>query len=144
MKFIIALLITFTVSVASAEEHKDHSKHSSAKSAKHNTAAKKFVPTEDLKVRMEKILALMKTLNDKKDKSKNLKDSGVKLENIVDDIFKTCKLAPEADEAVHPALALILDGADEFKKGKYDSGHKKIHEGLLDYEKSFSHKGWKH
>ena len=85
----------------------------------------------------------MKELSKKKEDVKSVKEYGVKLTNTVNDIFKTCKLEPEADAAIHPALVLILDGAGDFKSGKYESGHKKIHEALLAYEKLFRHEGWK-
>jgi hypothetical protein len=111
---------------------------------KPTAAGKKFKPTEDLKVRMEKILILMKELGPKKNDSKAVQAYGGKLTDVVNDIIKTCKLDPDADAAIHPSLGSILEGSDEFKKGNYESGHLKIHEALLDYEKLFSHEGWNH
>jgi hypothetical protein len=45
-----------------------------------------------------------------------------KITETVNDIFKTCKLEPEADAAIHPSLGLILDGASEFKNGQFENG----------------------
>lgn len=143
MKIAIITALTLVVSFASAQHHHHHSGHPK-KTEKQGPAKKKFVPTDDLKVRMEKVLGLMKELGKKKSDVKSVKEYGNKLTETVNDIFKTCKLEPEADEAIHPVLGLILEGAEEFKHGKYESGHKKIHEALLDYEKLFKHDGWDH
>lgn len=143
MKTIIIVSLILVANVASAQSHDHHQSHSK-KSDNHLEIKKQFKPTDDLKVRMEKVLSLMMELKLKKDDVKSIKEYGDKLTHTVNDIFKTCKLDPEADEAIHPSLGLILDGAEEFKKGQYDSGHKKIHEALLDYEKLFKHEGWNH
>lgn len=92
---------------------------------------------------MEKILNLFKELNLNKDDVKVVKSYGDKITDTVNDIFKTCKLEPEADAAIHPSLGLILDGASEFKKGQFESGYKKILEAFLEYEKMFKDVGWK-
>jgi hypothetical protein len=62
----------------------------------------------------------------------------------VQDIFKSCKLAPDADAAIHPILAEILEGAYMLKKGDEKNGHEKIHKALLKYGDSFEHPGWNH
>lgn len=143
MKITLIVLLMFVVNNSIAQNHDHHSRH--GKQISNKTESKnKFVPTSDLKVRMEKILNLMKELNPKKDDVNVVKSYGDKIIEIVNDIFKTCKLEPDADAAIHPSLGLIFDGASEFKNGKYDSGHKKIHEAFLDYEKLFNHIGWKH
>ena len=137
----VALLIVANIAVAQSHDH--HSGH--GKQISNKTESKiKFTPTSDLKVRMEKILSLMKELNPKKDDVKVVKSYGDKITETVNDIFKTCKLDSDADAAIHPSLGLILDGASDFKNGQYESGHKKIHEALLGYEKMFNHVGWKH
>ena len=143
MKIIIITSLILMANVASAQKHDHHQNHSK-KSDNHIDIKKQFTPTNELKVRMEKILTLMKELKLKKDDVNSIKEYGDKLTHTVNDIFKTCKLDPEADEAIHPSLGSILEGAEDFKNGKYESGHKKIHEALLDYEKLFKHEGWKH
>lgn len=143
MKTIHIALLLLIVNVASAQNHTHHIVHAK-KNDKQVEIKKRFIPTNDLKIRMEKVLSIMKELNRKKDDIKSIKEYGVKLTEIVNDIFKTCKLEPDADAAIHPSLGLILDGAVEFKNGRYESGHKKIHEALLDYEKIFEHEGWNH
>ncbi|NUN06528.1 MAG: hypothetical protein HUU57_12285 [Bdellovibrio sp.] len=142
MKFIIVTLLTFVMSFAYAQNHDHHAGHSK-KIEKIVSSNKQFKPTDDLKVRMEKILNHMKELSKKKEDLKSVKEYGNKLTDTVNDIFKTCKLEPDADAAIHPTLGLILEGAEDFKIGKYESGHKKIHKALLDYEKLFKHEGWK-
>jgi hypothetical protein len=143
MKTILTTILIFIVNITFAQTHDHHSGHDK-KNAKKIEVKNQFIPTADLKMRMEKILNLMKELNPKKDDVKTVKSYGDKLTETVNDIFKTCKLEPDADAAIHPSLGLILDGASEFKNGKFESGHKKIHDALLDYEKMFKHEGWKH
>lgn len=143
MKTILTTILIFIVNITFAQNHDHHSGHDK-KNVKKIEVKNQFIPTADLKVRMEKILSLMKELNPKKDDVKIVKSYGDKLTETVNDIFKTCKLEPEADAAIHPSLGLILEGGSEFKNGQYESGHKKIHEALLDYEKMFKHEGWKH
>lgn len=143
MKFSIIILTSLFLHVAHAKNHHDHSGHSK-KSDKLTKSTKKFQATDDLKTRMDKILSLMSELKNKKNNVKVVAEFGDKLTGVVNDIFTTCKLDPEADAAVHPLLALILEGAEEFKLGKYDSGHSKIHIALLHYENKFTHEGWKH
>ena len=143
MKITLVVLLIGVTNIAIAQNHDHHSRDGKQISSKAESK-NKFVPTGDLKVRMEKILNLMKELNPKKDDVKVVKSYGDKITETVNDIFKTCKLEPNADAAIHPSLGLILDGASDFKNGQYESGHKKIHEALLGYEKMFNHVGWKH
>ena len=143
MKTGIFVFFFLMVNVAGAQSHDHHRSHH-AKSNKPSGEKKQFVPTKDLKIRMEKVLALVKELNLKKNDLKIVKEYGVKLTDTVGDIFKTCKLEPDADAAIHPSLGLILDGAKDFKRGEYESGHEKIHKALLAYEELFKHDGWSH
>lgn len=143
MEIVVAAVLSFFISIANAQDRDHHSGHSK-KIENHITSNKQFKPTDDLKVRMEKILSLMKELSKKKNDVKTVKEYGLKLTDTVSDIFKTCQLEPEADRVIHPSLGLILEGAEDFKNGKFESGHKKIHQALLNYEKHFKHEGWKH
>lgn len=70
-------------------------------------------------------------------KKENVKESSNKIEATVQDIFKTCKLSPEADAAIHPILAEVLDGAALLKSSQKKSGHQKIHKALTKYEQLF-------
>lgn len=98
---------------------------------------KKFPAGEDLKSRMEMISVLIKDLNSKKADLKIMSDSGIKISKVVSDIFKTCKLEPAADKAIHPVLAKILEGSGDLKNGHLKDGDAKIHQALLEYEKLF-------
>lgn len=143
MKITLIVLLISVANIAIAQNHDHHSVHSKQISNK-TDSKNKFVPIIDLKERMEKILNLMKEVNSKKDNDKVVKSYGGKITEAVNDIFKTCKLEPDADAAIHPSLGLILEGASDFKNGRFESGHKKIHEALLDYEKKFKHVDWNH
>ncbi len=142
MKIILIALLIPVANFSIAQNHDHHSGHGKRISKKVESK-NKFVPTSDLKLRMEKILNLIKELNHKKDDVKVVKSYGDKITDTVNDIFKTCKLEPEADSAIHPSLGLILDGASEFKRGQFESGHKKIQKAFLEYEKMFKHVGLK-
>lgn len=141
MKHMFVLILTLAFQMSYAQHHNDHSHHHAHTTIKDQNF-KKFAPTQDLKVRMEKILSVMKELKDKKDDSLAIKASGEKVSDVVKDIFKTCKLDPKADAAIHPALGKILQGSRDLQKGNYDSGHAKIHESLKEYGTLFSHDGW--
>lgn len=143
MKIAIITMLSFFVNFGNTQNHDHHTAHSK-KTENQIVSKKQFKPTDDLKVRMEKLLSHMKELSNKKDDIKSVKEYGIKLTDTVNDIFKTCKLEPEADAAIHPTLGLILEGAEDFKNGKYESGHKKIHGALSDYERLFKHEGWKY
>ena len=141
MKTAITVFLVISMQLAYAQTNDPHAGHHSKATGKQQVM-KKFVPTEDLKVRMEKLLGLMKELKGKKPEQKQVKEYGDKIANVVKDIIKTCKLEPDADAAIHPVLGSVLEGTEEFKKGNFESGYAKIQEGLLDYEKLFSHRGW--
>jgi hypothetical protein len=136
MKIIIVTLLSFITSFANAQNHDHHADHSK-KIEKITSSNKQFKSTKELKVRMEKILIQMKELEKKKEDKEHVKAYGGKIAGTVNDIFKTCKLEPEADEAIHPALGLILEGTENLNGGNYEVGKKKIHEALEMYHKNF-------
>lgn len=131
----LMIILTMVCTTAIAQDHSQHTKkdHHETK-----VSGKKLQPTADLKIRMEKISGLVKELKAKKGDVKSAQEYGVKISDVVSDIFKTCKLEPAADEAIHPVLANILDGSEDLKKGSTDQGYNKIHKSLLDYQKLFS------
>ena len=142
MKYLIITIIFLALNSVFAQNHGDHSKHVK-KDTKQINSNKKIKTTEDLKIRMEKIISLMKELKDKKNDSKEVAKYSKSITETVNDIFKNCKLEPAADMAIHPLLGLILEGTTEIEKGKYDAGNAKIHEALLGYDKQFIHEGRK-
>ncbi|CAN5492256.1 hypothetical protein BH10BDE1_BH10BDE1_23280 [soil metagenome] len=62
-------------------------------------------------------------------------------------IFKNCKLKPEADAALHVILAQIIAGTTQMKSEKQGSGKRagavKVIGALDQYAKFFDHPGWK-
>lgn len=137
MKFLFVAMMTLMLTSVFAQNH-NHYGVQSAKNEVHAEANNKFRLTEDLKVRMDKITSMMKEAMKSKNDSKVLAVYGTRMTETVDEIFKTCKLEPAADVAIHPYLALIYEGAAELKNGKFDNGHAKIHKALMSYEKLFS------
>lgn len=136
MKTILALALSFAcLSPALAADEHDHHAHTGA--AVEQEPGARYEATDDLNVRMKKIVSEMKAL-----RPKTAKTTGKNVERTVLDIFKTCKLEPKADAAVHPILADILKGAKQLQKGKETAGHETIHQALVKYQNTFTHKDW--
>ena len=123
---ILAFVLVLFSGVAFAQAHHHPGHHTSHRAAV--KAGQTFVATEDLKVRMEKIIKLSENLNEQ---------SAEPVAEVVKDIFKTCKLEPQADEAVHPILAKILSGAQDLKAKDVKKGTQKIKESIRQYQKLF-------
>jgi hypothetical protein len=141
----VAIIVFFVLSISfSNAQHHAHQSDKKTKTGQQMRLGKKFNSTDDLKVRMQKILDLIKEMKNQKKDLVKVAEYGGRITDIVQDIIKTCELEPEADATIHPALGKILDGASDFKKKKYNRGHQKIHEALLEYEKFFIHEGWNH
>ncbi len=100
--------------------------------------AHKFAVDDSLKNRMDTVLQTMKTLSKGEEKA-----VGGKIKATVRDIFKSCKLAPDADAAIHPILAELLGAASQLEQGDSKEGLKKIRKALLNYGDYFDHPGWK-
>lgn len=145
--FLISTILSLIFSGQAFAAENNHHNHKVSSKTKEAKPSKKFVPDEALKERMNSILGAMKELEMQgvvAEKKKHVVTTGTRLESIVEDIFKTCKLAPEADASIHPILTQILEGASMLKKGDERNGHEKIHKALLKYEDYFEHSGWKH
>lgn len=140
MSALFTFFFALNFQLGHAQDH-DHSHHEHTE-IKETSPKVRFVPTDDLKVRMDKVLGLSKELSGEKVDSKSASHIGKKIQETVNDIFKTCKLEPKADAAIHPALGKILSGTRDLQSGKVEEGRKKIHESLLLYGKLFEHQGW--
>lgn len=137
--FIALLLATSGTANAANDDH--HHQHA-AESAESST--KRFAADKELRTRMEIIMTTMDSLHAEKMPKAQVQAAGTKIEKTVQDIFKNCKLEPEADAAIHPILAKILEAANLLKKGERASGHAKLHEAVARYEKKFIHAGRNH
>lgn len=143
---IIPLVLMATIFDCSKEQettgvHTHHDDHN----AKTNLSKppKRFIADDSLRVHMSVVLNTMKAMHSSGVKV-SLAETGLKIESTVQDIFKKCKLEPEADAAIHPILAELLKGASLFKNGQEKSGQEIIHNALLRYETFFEHPGWGH
>lgn len=145
IKVILLSIITVfsTVNLSAAEKVHEHHHDQSIASKPVEKPAQRFVADSDLQKGMSQILLIMKGLHKAKDNSA-LKIVADKLDLTVANIFKTCKMEPKSDAALHPVLADITEGAALFKKGRKEEGHEKIHQALLRYEEFFEHPGWDH
>lgn len=159
MKLLNALAILtlmFGISVFASElyanEDEHHHSHDSKPNASQantpqNKLERKFATDKNLRQGMDTVLDTMMKLHRSESSgfAKNqLIDAGKNIEAAVQGVFKNCKLAPEADAALHPVLSEILAGAGLFKDGKFESGHEKIHFAFIKYEDFFEHAGWRH
>ena len=138
MKLLIFLLTSLLLNFTTlAEDHSQHDGHSATPAAK---PEKKFAADDKLKKRMVILYKAMSELHKTEDRRHpkiKAKHIAQRIEKTVQDIFKTCKLEPTADKALHPILASILDGTRLLKKGETLEGHEKIHTALLNYENYF-------
>lgn len=146
----VYILTLFALALPLACAHKGEHTHHHAEEGHHHhhhsldevEVTEKFTPTEDLKVRMDKMPGLIEELQKNKKDKKAVRASGEKFGELVHDIFENCDLEPEPDAALHPVLATILMGSEELKKGHYNAGEEKIQEGLSAYGRFFDHKDW--
>lgn len=141
---IILTLVSMTACAEKADEkhssHTDHSQHTqSTQNERQSPPAQKFQSDEDLQTRMASISSYFKTL--KADADALPAEAGEEIKTTVEDIFKTCKLEPEADAAIHPILADLLKGADLLKAGEKEEGHQVIHSALTSYTQFFDDPG---
>ncbi len=144
---LISTVLSFVFSGQSYAAENSHHSHGDSSNVSEVKPDKKFIADEALKERMNSILSEMQKLNktgSASEKNKKVVTTGGRVESVVQDIFKSCKLAPDADAAVHPILAEILEGANLLKKGDEKNGHERIHKALLKYGDNFEHSGWNH
>lgn len=91
-----------------------------------------------LKTQMDSVLATVTDLeNSKQPSALTAKKAGKKIDSAVNEIFRTCKLPPDLDSAIHPLLAEILKGATALKKGQREVGLQKLKETLEIYQQRF-------
>jgi hypothetical protein len=144
---LISTVLSFVFSGQSYAAENSHHSHGDSSNVSEVKPDKKFIADEALKERMNSILSAMQKLSktgSASEKKKKVVTTGSRVESVVQDIFKSCKLAPDADGAIHPILAEILEGAYLLKKGDEKNGHEKIHKALLKYGDNFEHPGWNH
>lgn len=139
MKNLLLMVLLLTSHGAFSADHSQHSQHD-MKKMNNSKSVGNFKAPQDLKERMDKILSLVIEASKIKTEKKNVAVYGNKIIDVVNDIFKACKLEAAADEAIHPSLGEILSGAEDFKNGDFEKGHKKIHEAYVTYQKLFSKK----
>lgn len=145
--FLISTVLGIVFSCQSYGAENNHHSHGDSSTLTEVKPSKKFIADEALRGRMSSILSEMQKLSKTGSVAKKRKQvitTGGRVESVVQDIFKSCKLAPDADAAIHPILAEILEGAYMLKKGDEKNGHEKIHKALLKYGDNFEHSGWNH
>jgi len=145
--FLISTILSFVFSGQIFAAENSHLSHGDSSNVSEVKPDKKFIADEALKERMNSILRAMQKLNktgSASEQKKKVVTTGGRVESVVQDIFKNCKLVPDADAAIHPILAEILEGANLLKKGDEKNGHERIHKALLKYGDNFEHSGWNH
>ncbi len=134
---------------AIAADHHDHSKHQDSTQLKLDNG-KKWPTDAALRDGMTQIKKLMAAQVPAIHKNTLSKEKYVSLADDVSqataNIFKNCKLNPDADAVLHIILAQILDGMKAMKSAdKIDDqrgGAVKIITALEQYPQYFSHEGW--
>ncbi len=121
---------------AQADPHQAHFSNTP-----NSSNSEKFLADEKLNQYMKTVLLRFDALHEAHSESE-VKDTGLQIKTVVQDIFKNCKLEPDADAAVHPILAEILAGATLLESAEKDAGMEKINQALDSYQKTFSHPDW--
>jgi hypothetical protein len=134
------ILVTTTSTIWAEDDHAHH--HASPQGKVEAHPDHKFLVDTNLKNKMETILNTFNSLDPSGEATSTSKDAGHKIEDTVNQIFATCKLAPDADTAIHPLLAELLAGTSSLKKGQLKTGKRKIGQALARYEQLFDHAGW--
>ena len=133
-------LVTTTSTTWAEDNHAHHPASPQGKVEAHH--GRKFPADANLKNQMETILNTFNSLEHSGEATPASKDAGHKIEATVNQIFATCKLAPDADNAIHPLLAELLAGASSLKKGQIKAGKRTIGQALAKYGRLFDHEGW--
>lgn len=150
------LVLTIGVGVAQAQtggghSHEgDHAHHATGEGPKAKNG-KKWATDAPLRTYMAEIRFEVGRKVADVHQGKLKDDDYVKLSGAIDksiqSIFKNCKLAPEADAALHGVLAQILAGSTAMKNGPQPEaraeGFLKVVKGLDAYGQSFDDSSWK-
>ena len=117
-------------------EHDTHAAHTEHSQEKQALPAVKFPVDATLKGYMDEIL---ETMNHVEQSDQTPAETGEIIQINVQNIFKACKLEPEADAAIHPILASLLAGAKLLSQNQKEAGHEKVNQALLTYQQFFDH-----
>jgi len=145
----VALL--FNASPAWAEESHDHSHDGSAPSQLQLNDGKKWETDQSLRDGMTKIKDIVASeigaIHKNKLPEKRYGELSGQISAELDQIFKNCKLSPEADAMIHIILLQIIDGNKAMKSAPKLSDRRdgaiKIVKALGQYPKFFDHPDWK-
>lgn len=135
---------------AQSHEHGHaHDGHAAPAAPAKPAAGKKWASDAPLRKGMETIRALTTSSLHKAHEGKltaaEYAALGSQVDGEIKTIFAQCKLAPEADQALHGVLAQMMEGSKimQAKEGKPVNGLMKIVSGLNQYGELFEHPGWK-
>lgn len=139
--FISALAFSFLSISVAANEHT----HRHSEPTKPEAAGKKFEPDAPLKKRIreirEAIGSQMPAFHEDKMKQADYSKLANKIESTVQLMIKECKLAPEADNALHGAIAKLMAGSSEMKtndKKMQRKGFETVSSGIESYRRLFN------
>jgi hypothetical protein len=139
--YFITLVLGASLAAAPFAQAKDeHTKHHHAASGLRLNQGKKWETDEPLRKGMTAIQDALHKLT-----PATYAETSGSISDSVGEIFKTCKLAPEADAVLHEVLAKILRGASEMKAGaaaKRQHGAEEVRKALAEYAHYFQHPGW--
>ena len=154
MRYFTVLIATIVFSSAAfaADEHRheDQTQHQhSQKIIK--PGSKKFEGDAPLQSHMRAIRddlqSQLQQVHNGKFSEADYKTLAEKVDKSVQQIFKDCKLKPDADAALHSILAKIMSGSANMKKGPTSEARAKgfleIAKGLESYPQTFKDSTWK-
>ncbi|MCB0368510.1 MAG: hypothetical protein KDD45_03480 [Bdellovibrionales bacterium] len=132
-KLVFILVTLIGIEFAYAEQHKHIHKNDPTRST---TKHGKFKADSTLKKNMLGIKTLAIPSSSAKN-AEELRDVSKKINILVNDIFKNCKLSSDADHFIHPLLANILKGAKMISNNDVENGYKIIQNAVNKYEINF-------
>lgn len=117
------LILGFGQAEAEDEHHHHGNQHQAGKKSKLSlNKGKKWATDKVLRNRMHDIHQLVEQNLERIHKGemddKEFQSMGSSIEDSINDIFKNCKLAPDADAQLHLILAKMITAKDQLKKAK--------------------------
>lgn len=137
----VTIVLGVSLAAAPAAQAKDeHAEHHHESGGLRLNQGKKWETDEPLRNGMTAIKEELRKLS-----PSSYEVTGGKVSDSVGEIFKSCKLAPEADAVLHEVLAKILRGASDMKAGtiaKRRHGAQEVRKALAEYPRFFEHPGF--
>lgn len=142
---LIPILLCAALPAFAQHAHEDHAGHAATATAV-AIPAKRFATDAPLRDGMSRIHAALDALADY-ESGRMTQSMAIErvdaIKSATDSIFANCKLAPEADVALHGMLVPLLNGIQAFQKDSTDTATvAAMRQAVADYPRVFDDAGW--